>query len=503
MTTTVNTQPLDVAVPTIPIREHGWLESLGNALVITRREMRDSFRDWRIMAPIFVLTLVFPLLAQGMTKLFTNFFVSNGAAVYIDNFLPLMPMIIGFFPVSISLVIALETFVGEKERRSLEPLLSTPLTNTELYIGKTLAAMIPPLLASYTGMAIYVGGLVFGAQQWRPEPELIIQLVLLTTAQALVMVTGAVVVSSQTTSTRASNLLASFIIIPVSMLVMLESFIMVTNNRYVLWYLVVGLIVTDILLFEMGARIFNREELLGRSIDEINLRWAWRQFWNQFKGGPQVKTLADWYRYSVFPVLPRLRAPMVIVLITMIGVFLGGYAIARVRPDFQLPGDALNARAGLINNFRTAFEMGGGESRYVIAVVMQNMRVLIAGLLLAMFTFGVMGVIFSAASFGVLGFLLGQPALASLGAGTFIAAVLPHSIVEVPAALIAASAALRLGSIITRPPQGLGVWEAFLRALADAIKLFIGLVVPMLIVASLIEVYITPQIVQQVLAGLK
>src|SRR5947207_12610331 len=112
--------------------------------------------------------------------------------------------------------------------------------------------MIPPLMASYVGMAIYLGGLIFGTQHWRPEPELVIQILMLTTAQALIMVTGAVVVSSQTTSTRAANLLASFIIIPVSMLVMLESFIMVTNNRYVLWYIVVGLIVADIMLFGMA-----------------------------------------------------------------------------------------------------------------------------------------------------------------------------------------------------------------------------------------------------------
>src|SRR5260221_4541183 len=207
-------------------------------MIVTRREVRDSFRDWRIMTPIFMLTLVFPLLANSMTGLFIHFFESNGAAPLVGNFLPLLPMIVGFFPVSISLVIALETFVGEKERRSLEPLLSTPLTNTELYLGKAFASMIPPLLASYVGIGIYVGGLIFGRQQWRPEVELILQIVVLTTAQALIMVTGAFVGSSQTTSTRASNLLASFIIIPISLLVMFESYIMINNNRYILWYIV-------------------------------------------------------------------------------------------------------------------------------------------------------------------------------------------------------------------------------------------------------------------------
>jgi uncharacterized membrane protein SpoIIM required for sporulation/ABC-type transport system involved in multi-copper enzyme maturation permease subunit len=480
---------------------HSISETLGNALIITRREVRDSFRDWRIMAPIFVLTLVFPLLAQSMTRLFTNFFVQNGAAPLIDNFLPLLPMIVGFFPVSISLVIALETFVGEKERRSLEPLLSTPLTNTELYIGKTLAAMIPPLLASYIGMAIYLGGLIFGAQQWRPEPELIIQIMILTTAQALVMVTGAVVVSSQTTSTRASNLLASFIIIPISMLVMLESFIMVTNNRYVLWYIVIGLFVTDIMLFGMGARIFNREELLGRAIDEVNLKWAWRMFWRRLKGGPEVKNLADWYRYSVLPVLPTLRAPMALVTISIVGVFVGGFMIAQLRPDFQIPASASVGRDQLMANFHMFFEMAGNNPHSVIAAVFQNGRVLLAATLLAIFTFGVMGVFFAIVPFGILGFLLGQPALASLGIGTFLAAVVPHSLVEIPAAVIAAAAAVRLGTVVTRPPEGQGVWESWVIALADTIKVGIGVVFPLLVIAALIEVYITPRIVQLTLGA--
>jgi uncharacterized membrane protein SpoIIM required for sporulation/ABC-type transport system involved in multi-copper enzyme maturation permease subunit len=500
-----NTKPIEAAVLTAPVDtafgEHSLSEALRNALIVTRREVRDSFRDWRIMAPIFILTLVFPLLANGMTGLFTRFFESAGATPLLENFLPLLPMIVGFFPVSISLVIALETFVGEKERRSLEPLLSTPLTNSELYIGKTLAAMIPPLLASYTGIGIYLGGLIFGTQQWRPEPELIVQILFLTTTQALVMVTGAVVVSSQTTSTRASNLLASAIIIPVSMLVMLESYIMVTNNRYVLWYIVVGLIVADIMLFSMGARIFNREELLGRSIDEINLKWMWRLFRNQFRGGPQVRTVVDWYRQSVFPALRTLRTPVMVVIISMIGVFIGGYVIAQVRPDFQFPLNATTGRANLMDNFQRWFQLGGGNSRLVLAAVLQNGRVLLAATIMATFSFGVMGVIFATIPFGILGFVFGQPALASMGVGTFLAAVIPHSLIEIPAILIATSAALRLGAVVTRPPEGKGVWEAWIQALADTVKIGIGVVLPLLILAGIVEVYITPRIVQMALGG--
>lgn len=153
---------------------------LSNALIITRREVRDSFRDWRIVGPIVILTFLFPALAQFVAARFSAFVEGFGAPVIGERTIPFLLMIVGFFPISISLVIALETFVGEKERRSLEPLLSTPLSNIELYVGKTLAAMIPPLLASYGGMGVYLIGLLFGELQWRPPALQVVQIMLLT-----------------------------------------------------------------------------------------------------------------------------------------------------------------------------------------------------------------------------------------------------------------------------------------------------------------------------------
>ena len=261
------------------------------------------------MAPIFMLTLIFPLLANGMTEMFTGFFETNGADDLPLMLLPLLPMIVGFFPVSISLVIALETFVGEKERLSLEPLLSTPLTNTELYLGKSFAAMLPPLMASYAGMTIYILGLVWGEQQWRPEPLLVVQIVLLTTAQALVMVTGAVVVSSQRRRLRARRTCSPASSSspspcwscrkrdhgpappPLSAVVYHAGF---ARPR--------GAVDPD------GRAHLQPRRTAGRALDQINLRWAFRTVWAQFRGPVGDRfTLGRWYRLSVFPALASLR----------------------------------------------------------------------------------------------------------------------------------------------------------------------------------------------------
>lgn len=491
--------PLVPPPDTEPLSRASVRHMLDNALIVTRREVRDSLRDWRIMVPIFLLTLCFPLLANTLTRIFTNFFESNGAEDLLPALLPLMPMVVGFFPVSISLVIALETFVGEKERLSLEPLLSTPLTNTELYLGKSFAAMLPPLLASYTGMAIYMGSLILGKQQWRPEPLLVVQIVLLTTVQALVMVTGAVVVSSQTTSTRAANLLASFIIIPMSMLVMLEGTIMVQpHKRYLLWYITLGVMVTVVLLVRMGARIFNREELLGRSLDQLNLRWALRMVWDQFRGPLGERfTLGRWYRLSVFPALRSLRGPSVVVLICIASAMIGGGIAAQLWP---IPLNQFQANdETLLDNLRSWFELGQNNPRLVIAAATQNLRVLVAATILAVFTFGVMALILIAVPFGILGFVLGQVLLSDLSPLPFVIAVIPHGVVEIPAILIAGAAALRLGSIVTRPPAGMTVGEAWLRALGDTLKVGAGVVLPLILLAGVLEVFLTPRVVEWVL----
>jgi len=124
--------------------------SLSTALIITRRELRDSLRDWRVTIPILILTMIFPFLMDFTATTVRNFALQYGGqnAIIAERLNPFLLMIVGFFPISFSLIIALETFVGEKERNSLEPLLSMPVSDAELYLGKMLAALTLPTMAS-------------------------------------------------------------------------------------------------------------------------------------------------------------------------------------------------------------------------------------------------------------------------------------------------------------------------------------------------------------------
>ena len=487
-----------------------WRQTLSNALIITRREVRDSFRDWRIISPIIILTFFFPFLAQFVASQFAGFVESYGADVIGTRTVPFLLMIVGFFPISISLVIALETFVGEKERLSLEPLLSTPLTNTELYIGKTLSAMLPPLLSSYGGMGVYLVSLVLGELAWRPPLTLVVQIVVLTTVQALVMITGAVVVSSQTTSTRAANLLASFIIIPMTLLIQGESAIMFLapdadspNGIGALWAIIAGMVIVVILLLRVGNSLFNREELLGRTMDALNLKRTVKNLFASIRAvderGTPARNLIDWYRRGI----PLSTRRLGLAVPVTIGVFLlalvGGYLVGQM-PEWQLhlpPNLPLRNIAGDINTY-TGLVFGGSATT---AIFWQNARILIGATLLSLFTFGAAALILTPAVYVVLGYILSQIIQAGYDPTFMIPAVLTHGVIEIPMIVLATAAALHLGAVITRPPRGSTVGSAWMTALGDTIKLGIGVITPGLLLAALIEAHITPLAIRLVLGG--
>ncbi len=476
----------------------GWAASrrgLGRALIITRREVRDQLRDWRIVLPILTLAVFFPFLMTFLAQQAIDFAQAYGGRLIGDRLIPFLLMVVGFFPTSVSLVIALESFVGEKERNSLEPLLTAPLTEGQLYLGKLMAAMAAPLTSSFLGIAVYLVSLHF-ALGWRAEPALLGQLALLTTVQAVVMVSSAVVISSQTTSVRAANLLASFIIIPMALLVQGEALVMFWGRYDALWWIILGLATVDVVLIRMGVRLFNREELLGREIDEFNPRWAWRVFRRSFLG--EARSVKGWYRGEVFPAVRRLSQPVLAMSLTAVVGYLLGAAQAE---RFRLPPQILSLDA-MGGDFAAQFaDFGLLAWRGVATIFLHNVRAILLATVLGVFSLGVMSTIVLALPLALAGYFAASLAGAGESPWTFLAAfILPHGSVEIPAAILSGAAILRLGASLLAAPSGTSVGETWLRALADWARVFLGVVLPLLLLAAALEVFLTPQVVVAVFA---
>ena len=78
----------------------------------------------------------------------------------------------------------------------------------------------------------------------------------------------------------------------------------------------------------------------------------------------------------------------------------------------------------------------------------------------------------------------------------FAAGILPHGIFELTAIFLATAAMLKVGAQLVTPQPDKSLGETVLIALADWLRVFLGIVLPFLAVAALIEIYLTPQLIK-------
>jgi uncharacterized membrane protein SpoIIM required for sporulation len=470
--------------------------TISGVKLIAMREIRDQLRDWRILSPILIMTLVFPMLMNFTAQQAVDFVGRYGASIIGDRLIPFLLMVVGFFPISISLVIALESFAGERERLSLEPLLATPLTDGQLYLGKMFASLLLPLMAAYLGIFVYLGGL-FLRINWVPPGQLLLQVLLLTFAQAIVMVNGAVVISSQATSVRAANLLASFVILPVSQLIIAESLIMFWGRYNVLWIVLIGLLLISIVLGRMGLHVFNRETLLGREIDVLNIRWAFRYFRREFIHGSTniIEWYKDVFRYS----LHKLRVPIFLTAIVFIAAyFVGDLTASRFRiPSEAFQFDRLDETLG--SDFA---QMGLMSVKGWSWILFTNIRALGIATVFGIFSFGIFGELLLMLPIAIIGYFAGNLGLAGYSVTYYLTAlVLPHAILEFPAAILIGAVILQLGMTIMSPVKENTLGESWMTAMAEWARVSVGLVLPLLIGAAILESFVTPRIAILMLPG--
>ena len=439
--------------------------------LVAGRELKDQFRDWRVLMPMLILVFCFPVLMNEFAKQTVDFLNQYNANLILERLVPFSIMIIGFFPITISLVVALEAFVGEKERGTIEPMLSAPLDNWQLYFGKLLVGVITPLVASYFSIAFY---LVLVARQDLVMPPFItmLQLILLTTAHATLMVSAAIVISVQSTSVKAANLLASFIVIPVAILMQGEAVMLFWGNDQVLWLAIVGVMIISLLLIRVGIAHFQREYLLGREIDVINLRWVWRTFLKNFVGGAQ--SLGDWYGRVLRSALRRI-APALLAVALIAGVSLWlGYDWIMVNVPATLSTTSPENLQKLSNLVRETPDLSRfQENINAPFLFLNNTRALTLIFFAGLFSFSVLGVLLYMVNIGLIGGLFAFLQLLSVQLPDiqpwplFLYGVVPHGIFEIPALMIGSAVVLYMGVAIVTPQTGKSMGEVILELFAE------------------------------------
>lgn len=171
-------------------------------------------------------------------------------------------------PVTGAMAFAGYSLIGEKQGRTLEPLLATPITTAELLVGKGLGALLPSLAIMLVAAIVYFAGMSLLALPGVFASVLNRRSVLLVLAvgpmAALVALQIAVLVSSRVNDPRTAQQFGALLILPLTAL-----FVMQFNGVFTLTLPLIGLLfavltVAWLVLVAVGVAAFDRETILTR-----------------------------------------------------------------------------------------------------------------------------------------------------------------------------------------------------------------------------------------------
>jgi len=166
-------------------------------------------------------------------------------------------------------VIASYSFVGEKVEKSLEPLFATPTTDGELLFGKSLAAFLPCMLATYIGAAVYVTIV----NSWSylnmgvlllPNLTFAMIIGLVAPLACILSVEGNVIVSSRVSDVRAAQQIGSLIVLPIILVLVLGSTLEFIPTDQLALILAGAMAIAVVVLFFLAKATFRREEILTK-----------------------------------------------------------------------------------------------------------------------------------------------------------------------------------------------------------------------------------------------
>ncbi len=123
---------------------------LSQAWIIASKDL-SIFRKKK---SIFYTIIIFPLFVSIGLPLLIYILIGRSGNISPDALSGLLSVLnaLAFFFIigagSLPTAIASYSIIGEKQGQSLEPLLATPTTDSEILLGKSIGALLPPWLPS-------------------------------------------------------------------------------------------------------------------------------------------------------------------------------------------------------------------------------------------------------------------------------------------------------------------------------------------------------------------
>jgi len=283
---------------TQPVRSEG--DGGSNAApLIARRELRETLRDPNLLLPLVVLPVMIGALA-GVTAFFSfggqtgavGTAVTNAALDQLpaaavqrlgnlptptsDRIATLETLLKAFsiplfwvIPVALTPAVAADSFVGERERASLEPLLAGPVATSQVLLGKLLAAVIPAVAGTWLGVAVFWLMTVLSRSPLYPrwliaDGDWLFSLLVMTPLVGLFTAGVAALISTRVSGYRVAYQLNGLIVLPVVLLLIPATAFLFLVTSAALLYVAAMFLALDVAVVVWARRLFTRERLLSR-----------------------------------------------------------------------------------------------------------------------------------------------------------------------------------------------------------------------------------------------
>lgn len=172
-------------------------------------------------------------------------------------------------PLMVASVIAADSVAGEKERKTLEAILYTPTTDSELFLAKVIAACVPAILVAWGGFVAYAITVNWAAwpvmeRIFFPNWMWVVLVVWVAPAVAVLGLSFTVAVSARVNSYQEAYQIGGVIVVPIIALVISQVTGVLYLNVWFLFVLGVGFWLVNGFLLYVGRRAFSRSRLAAR-----------------------------------------------------------------------------------------------------------------------------------------------------------------------------------------------------------------------------------------------
>ncbi len=264
--------------------------------LILKKDWMEISRNWQIILPIIVVPFIFSAILPLIIIFIPSLNIMSQSSIsslkeivsrlpsYVRNqFLGMdeQQVLIYIFtvyffapffliiPLMSSSVIASYSFAGEKERRTIEALLATPISDSELILGKILASFIPSLFVTILSFIIYsiivdiLSFNIFSGKLLLPNVLWLILIFGLSPVVAFASIGLTVMVSAKAKGFREAQQISVILLIPIFILIFGQATGFFFLGPLMLIALTDIFVIADVFLFYISVKLFRREEILS------------------------------------------------------------------------------------------------------------------------------------------------------------------------------------------------------------------------------------------------